>query len=366
MKQFKDMRSLCLKIIFLVLNKYEDQDFGSGFWDLFFKSVKPLINRFKQEGSSSEKQSSLFFCFLAMSQSQNLISLLFRENNLIPDIISILSVPTASEAIVFSVLKFTENLLNLELEIGIGKNDVREVLLSSLDVLIDSLHHLFHLNPEKKRYVSSLACDKPNVCMEALKILKEIIPVLGCENTSKILNAVSPILISARLDVRLSVCDLCDALTESDSSLRSMSNLIRELNATSAMEIDALDFDTIINAYDQISEDYFKGVREDQAIVILSHCIFDMMSEDLTLRQRAYGSLLSFIDFSALLVGNKEKNQEQQIMAVDGISWTDAHIQRIVDKFLLKHMGDAISIETMMRKVCFGLRLPCEILVDDV
>ena len=57
--------------------------------------------------------------------------------------------------------------------------------------------------------------------MEALKILKEVIPVLGCENTSKILKAVSPILISARLDVRLSVCDLFDALAESDSSLRS-------------------------------------------------------------------------------------------------------------------------------------------------
>lgn len=385
MKQFKDMRSLCLKIISLVLNKYEDQDFGSGFWDLFFKSVKPLINGFKQEGSSSEKPSSLFFCFLAMSQSQNLISLLCREKNLIPDIISILSVPTASEAIVFSVLKFTENLLNLELELGIEKNDVREVLLSNLDVLVDSLHHLFHLNPEKKRKLLKhpgdtvlrvfkllskfiknqsaakkfvdillpLACDgikNSDVCVEALKILKEVIPVLGCENTSKILKAVSPILISARLDVRLSVCDLFDALAESDSSLRSTANLVRELNATSAIEIDALDFDTIINAYDQISEEYFKGIREEQAIVILSHCIFDMMSEDLTLRQRAYGSLLAFIDFSALLVGSTEKNQEQQIMAVDGISWTDARIQRIVDKFLLKHMGDAMSKETTRRK----------------
>ena len=163
MKQFKDMRSLCLKIISLVLNKYEDQDFGSGFWDLFFKSVKPLIKGFKQEGSSSDKPSSLFFCFLAMSQSQNLFSLLCREKNLIPDIISILSMPTASNGIVFSVLKFTENLLNLELELEIEKNDVREVLLSNLDVLVDSLHHLFHLNPEKKRYVSILVCDKPSI-----------------------------------------------------------------------------------------------------------------------------------------------------------------------------------------------------------
>ena len=71
--------------------------------------------------------------------------------------------PTASNGIVFSVLKFTENLLNLELELGIEKNDVREVLLSNLDVLVDSLHHLFHLNPEKNRYVSILVCDKPSI-----------------------------------------------------------------------------------------------------------------------------------------------------------------------------------------------------------
>ncbi|KAF3583557.1 hypothetical protein F2Q69_00027497 [Brassica cretica] len=37
-KQFKELRSLCLKIIALALKKYEDCELGSEFWDLFFSA----------------------------------------------------------------------------------------------------------------------------------------------------------------------------------------------------------------------------------------------------------------------------------------------------------------------------------------
>lgn len=151
-KQFKEMRSLCLKIISFVLNKYEGYDFGSAFWEIFFEAVKPLVHGFKQEGSSSEKPSSLFFCFIAMSQSPILVSLLCREKNLIPDIFSILSVPTASEAIIYSVLKFIENLLTLEVELGIDRYAIEEVILLNLEGLVDSLHTLLYNFTEKKRY----------------------------------------------------------------------------------------------------------------------------------------------------------------------------------------------------------------------
>ncbi|KAK9671440.1 hypothetical protein RND81_12G030400 [Saponaria officinalis] len=378
-KHFKDMRSLCLKIICFGLNKYEDYNFGPAFWDLFFKSVKPLVNAFKQEGASSEKPSSLFYCFLAMSQSQNLVSLLCRERNLIPDIFAILSVPTASEAIVSCVLKFTENLLTLEAEHGMEIDAIRDVLISNLEGLIDSLHHLFHNNAEQKRkllkhpgetvlrvfkllskfvkeesaarkYVDillPLACDgtkNSDICMEALQILRELVPVLTCESTSKILNGVSPLLITARLELRLSLCDLFDALAESDSSICSMVKLIRDLNATSMGE---LDFDIIIGAYEKISADYFYGFREDQALVILSHCIYDMTSDEIILRQSAYRSLLSFVHFSAGVIG---KERDEVTEANNDNLWTDACIQRIVNKFLLKHMGIAMSKETTLRK----------------
>lgn len=128
------MRSLCLRIIAHVLKKYEDCDLGSEFWDLFFSAVNPLIKCFKNEGSSSEKPSSLFTCFLLMSKSPNLVTFLCREESLVPDIFSILTVTTASDGIKSSALSFIKNLLSLE------KDDV---LNPYIDALINNLHSLF-------------------------------------------------------------------------------------------------------------------------------------------------------------------------------------------------------------------------------
>ena len=54
--------------------------------------------------------------------------------------------------------------------------------------------------------------------MEALQAIQHIIPVSGNESTAKIMNAISQLLISAGLDVRMSICDLLDALAVNDSS----------------------------------------------------------------------------------------------------------------------------------------------------
>lgn len=150
-EQLKSLRSLCLKILSFVLTKYDDHDFDSDFWDLFFTSVKPLIDGFKQEASSSEKPSALFSCFIAMSRSKKLVSLLNRERNLLSDIFSILTVSTASEAIVSCVLKFIENLLKLD-EQESDNNAVKIILLPNIDTLVCSLHCLFTRTKASKRY----------------------------------------------------------------------------------------------------------------------------------------------------------------------------------------------------------------------
>lgn len=156
MKQLRDLRSLCLKIIYLVLCKYEDHDFGVAFWELFFISVKPLIDNFKQEGASSKKPSSLFYCFLAMSKNYKLVPLLYRERNLVPDIFSMLTIPSASEWILSCVLKFVKNLLKLDSELGEGNTSVKRVLLPHLDVLVCSLHSIFTNDNANRRYCFSL------------------------------------------------------------------------------------------------------------------------------------------------------------------------------------------------------------------
>ncbi|CAK7328417.1 unnamed protein product [Dovyalis caffra] len=378
-KQFKDLRSLCLRIVSFVLNKYDDHDFGNEFWELFFKSVKSLIDSFKQEGSSSEKPSSLFSCFLAMSGSSHLVPLLFREKNLAPDIFSILTIPTASEAITSCVLKFIENLLNLEDNLDDENNAARRLLLLHLDKLINSLHHLFQSDKATKRYpgetqirifkflskyikdqlparqlvdilLSSLAMryKDSDVCIEYLQLVRDIVPVVGNESGSKILKAVSPLLTSVGLDVRLPICDLLDALAKSDPSFLLVAKLLHELNAISATEMGALDYDTVFKAYEKIGVGLFNIIPEDQALVILSHCVYDMSSSDITLRHSAYSSLLSFVEFSSTILCGEDQNQP--VMTNCEGCWTRASIQRMINKFLLKYMGNAMKARSAVRK----------------
>ncbi|KAK0579383.1 hypothetical protein LWI29_025507 [Acer saccharum] len=370
-KQFKDLRSFCLKIIYIVLDNYEDHDFGAEFWDLFFKSVKSLIDAFKYEGSSSEKPSSLFSCFLAMSRSHKLVSLLYRENNLVPAIFSILTVTTASQAIVFSVLKFVQNLLAHE------DLDVKRLLLPNLEALICSLHCCFQSATKRKLVKSSGEAEikifevlsqyikdplqaktfveillpflEKGVKDSVVKVLRDIIPVAGTESTKKILSVVSPLLVSVELDMRLCICDLLEALAEADSSVQFPAKLVHELNATSASEMGGLDYDTIINAYKKIGVDLFYTREEDHTLLILSHCVYDMSSEELILRQSAYRSLLAFVEFSSRILDG-EKIYDHEVQIINKSCWTRTSIQQVINKFLLKHVGEAMRRGSKVKK----------------
>ncbi|KAF2288910.1 hypothetical protein GH714_022732 [Hevea brasiliensis] len=388
LKQFKDLRSLCLKIVSLVINKYDDHDFDCVFWGMFFASVKPLIDGFKLEGSSSEKPSSLFSCFLAMSSSRHLVPLLSRETNLVPDIFSILTVTTASKAIISCVLKFIENLLNLNEELDDEDNSVKKVLFPNLDKLISSLHCLFQDDTANKRKLAkylgethtrifkllskyiqdqlqsrkfldillpliATRREDSGVFVECLQIIRDIIPVLGNECTTKILNVISPHLISVELDMRLNICDLLYALAKIDPSVLSVASLLRDLNATSAIELTGLDYDTIISAYEKIDVDLFYTIQEDHALVLLSHFVYDMTSEELILRNSAYRSLLSFVEFCALILDGGVKSRyeiHQEITTGSKCCWTKACVRRIINKFLLKHMGNKMKEGGSVRK----------------
>ncbi|KAM1823011.1 hypothetical protein ACFX1X_025378 [Malus domestica] len=384
--QLRDLRSLCLKIVSFVLNKYEDHDFSSEFWDLFFVSVKPLIDRFKQEGSSGQKPSSLFSCFLALSRSQKLVPLLCREQKLVPDILSILTVTSTSEAIVSCVLKFVDNLLTLDHEWGDEDSAVKRVILPNLEALIDSLHCLFQSNNAAKRKlykhpgetekrifqflpkyiehalparkfldillpVLANGAQNSDFCFEAVQVIRDMVPILGNEITNKILNAVSPLLTSTDLDKRVFICDLLEAVARADPSVQFVAKLLQDLNATSVTELGSLDYDKVVNAYEKISVDIFYTVREDHALVILSHCVYDMSSEELILRHSAYNSLRSFVEFAALILGQVDHcEMPDKMSASDDHCWTRACIQRITNKFLLKHMGNALKRGTSVRK----------------
>ncbi|GLU08657.1 hypothetical protein SLE2022_255570 [Rubroshorea leprosula] len=387
-KQFKDLRSLSLKIVSLFLNKYENHDLGCEFWDLFFMSVKALIDGFKQEGSSSEKPSSLFSCFLAMSRSHKLVSLLCRESNLLPDIFSILTLTTASEAIISGVLKFIENLLILDNELDAEDVANQRVVHRHLEALVSSLHCLFQSDNVSKRKMvrcpgeteitifrllskhikdSTLAKKfvdillpflskkviGSDVSLEAMQVLRDIIPVSGSGSTKQILNAVSPLLVTAEMDMRLCICELLEVLSKSDPSTLVVARLLGRLNKMSAVEMGGLDYDIIISAYEDIGVGFFYTIHVEHALLILSHCVYDMSTEELMLRHSAYRSLLSFVEFSAQILRQEatcHHETAEGAMEVDESYWTAACVNRIINKFLLKHMGDAMSLGRSVKK----------------
>ena len=84
-----------------------------------------------------------------------------------------------------------------------------------------------------------------------------------------------------------------------------MANLINELNVTSVVETSGLDYDTIVYAYEKISMEFFNNIAENQALVILSRCIYDMSSNELTLRHSAYRSLVSLLNSPSKLLDLK-------------------------------------------------------------
>lgn len=55
--------------------------------------------------------------------------------------------------------------------------------------------------------------------MDVLLVVRDIIPVLQSETSTKILNAISPLLTYVEKERRMSICDLLIALAENDPSM---------------------------------------------------------------------------------------------------------------------------------------------------
>ncbi|XP_020586518.1 small subunit processome component 20 homolog [Phalaenopsis equestris] len=398
-KQFKDLRSLCLKILSSALNKHDSHDFGCEFWDIFFNSVKPLIDNFKNEGSSSEKPSSLFSCFLAMSRSPILVYFLNRVANLVPAIFSILTVRTASDAIISSVLSFVENLLNLGNDFDQENDSIKSVFYPHLEVLIKNFHELF-MSGEDSNKKSTISLGKKELrifkmmanyvknhstavqfldllllffkrkvldfadCLEALLVMKNILQYLPTndDNTSgKILKSIFPILSVAGIDLRLCICDIIDNLALIDSSLTYLARLLRDLNAVSFMDIGELDYDTIISAYEKINPELFSLLEVNHTLLILSHCVYYMSSDELILRQCASKSLLAFIQFASsylktesnIFFTHDAEGKQASCAALETCgksNWTKACILLIINDVLLKNMKEALTKEISIQK----------------
>uniref|UniRef100_A0A0E0C3W1 Uncharacterized protein n=1 Tax=Oryza meridionalis TaxID=40149 RepID=A0A0E0C3W1_9ORYZ len=346
-------------------------------------SIKQLKD-LRQEASSSEKPSSLFSCFMAMSQSPKLASLL-GAHNLVPAIFSILTVKKASGSITSYALEFIENLIKLDTDLEQhGDHSLKKILVPHMDVLLHSLNdfvsyrrelhrksgtwlgqselRLFKLlmkyitDPSSAEHVLDLILPffskkdlNPDECLEALRVVGGILANLRCGVSAKILNALNPLLATAGLELRLCICDIYVGLSFHEPSVSTLAMLVRDLNAVSTSELGEVDYDTRIKAYDTIQPQSFLDMREEHVGAILSHCVYDMSSEELIFRQSASRALQSFLDFSASIMNNESKHCIETENNSNGI-WTKGSIHQILEKTYLHNMGVAMSKDISIQK----------------
>lgn len=205
--------------------------------------------------------------------------------------------------------------------------------------------------------------------------IRDIVSLLGTESTTKIINKISPLLVDADVDVRFCICDLLESLAKIDFSLddvvsgisvleaeslitlsfaftivtkQLVPNLqakrIRDMNAISAMEVDDLDYERIVNSYVEIDADFFTKSSKQHTMIILSQSLYNLSSESIMLRGSAHKLLSSFIDFSASILcqeASAHSGVAKEVKIADA-SWTGKHTLSIVD-FILKHITDAVS-----------------------
>uniref|UniRef100_A0A0D9V2B9 Uncharacterized protein n=1 Tax=Leersia perrieri TaxID=77586 RepID=A0A0D9V2B9_9ORYZ len=344
------------------------------------KQLKDL----RQEASSSEKPSSLFSCFMAMSESPKLAQLL-GAHNLVPAIFSILTVKKASGSITSYALEFIENLMKLDSDLEQhGDHSLKKILVPHMDVLLRSLNdfvsyrrelhrksgtwlgqrelRLFKLlmkyitDPSSAEHVLDLILPffskkdlNSDECLEALRVVEGILPNLRCGVSAKILNAMNPLLATVGLELRLCICDIYVGLSLQESSVSTLAMLMRDLNAVSTSELGEIDYDTRIKAYDMIQPESFLGMRKEHVGAILSHCVYDMSSEELIFRQSASRALQSFLDFSASVMNNESKPSIETENDSSGIT-TKGSIQQILEKTYLHNMGAAMSKDISIQK----------------
>ncbi|CAM6068321.1 unnamed protein product [Sphagnum tenellum] len=400
-----EIRTLCLKIISIVLTKFEDLDFNSIYWDIFFDAMAPSIQRFAKENHANSTPGSLFACFLAMAKSEELALLLARDQSLVPNVMMVLSLKAASPAMVKATLSFVENLLDLEKEGGdIGMEVMKTVLLPHIYVILSQIHNLLANLREKttgkragfssrqelrilnrlSQYITDsqearkllgvllpfLKVKKRmdhEACTEVLHIIRGLAPALDAEVVQTCLPVLAPLLATVSVQsVRSAVCQTLQEFAQCDSSLSTVANLVTDLNAMSRMTLEEFDYECRIQAYEHIDNSLFSGLTRPLALLVLSHAVHDMGSTDMSLRHSASSCLQLFVRFASALPSDagienmvgaeveskKETGEETGIVIVDvpGEHVADDALEGVDDMLDLPVREEVQSVKSMVQR----------------
>ncbi|KAL2629925.1 hypothetical protein R1flu_014611 [Riccia fluitans] len=405
----REIKVLCLKVISAVLKRFDDMVFSPVYWDIFFTAVRRSIARFVEENSSSTSPSALLQCFIIMSQRMDLAPLLSKDPMLVPNLVSLLAVRGTSAPVVSAVLTIMENILDL-VSAGNAEDEnaeaVRGVLSPNLSILLSSFRECLSFLRESagdkrllKRALKILSrlsifvVDKDataqlvgvllpmlkvkrkvdqGVCLEVLQLLESIGSALEKNIVAQCLPVLAPLLTTmSNRDIRVAVSGTLRALANVDPSLSVVAELLMDLNSMSSTDIDEFDYTRRLAAYDRISKSFFSQLTRIQALLVLSSVIFDMGSNDMSIRHRASDTLQEFVRFASSLSDEfSEENpsdlSEKEISQIEDVPEEDTVItenfqsetsvcktsskslKSIVPTFLLASVKNAIRGEALV------------------
>ncbi|CAM6096312.1 unnamed protein product [Calypogeia fissa] len=411
----REIRTLCLRIIATVIRKFQNIEFPPLFWDIFFDASKQSVRRFAAENSFTDGPSALMQCFIAISCRLELAPLLAKDPVLVPNILSVLAVKGACPEVVSSVLSFIENILDLlseneEAEEEDNLSNVRSVLLPHLDVLLlrlggclsfhresaserRSLRRELRILTRLSKYIEDTTAAERlqdvllpmlkvkkyvdhELFLEVLHLLRGIGPILQVNDVTKSLPVLAPLLVSvSHKDVRMAVSETLIALGEVDLTLLPVAKLIADLNSMSTTTVDEFDYTRRLNAYDNVSGSSFSGLTWAQTHLVLSHVIYDMGSEDMSLRHRASDCLQKYVQFAASLPedvipekvvehgleGSHPRNPDGFVVTSDDTFVEEAvkdenskikavtkSMKSLVPNFLLPHIRNAMASDSLV------------------
>ncbi|BBN08979.1 U3 small nucleolar RNA-associated protein 20 [Marchantia polymorpha subsp. ruderalis] len=405
----REIKSLCLKVIASVVKKCENIVFNSVYWDIFFSAIRQSVDRFVDENSSSTSPGALMQCFILMSQRMDLAPLLSKNPMLVPNLLSVLSVRGASSPVISAVLSFVENILDL-LKTGFEDHRVeavRGILTPHLSILLSTFRDCltFHRESTSERRLlkrelkiltrlSTFIVD-PDVaakllgvllpmlkvkkkmdqglCLDVLHLLEGIGPTLEVNASKKCLPVLSPLLVTvSNRGIRVAVAQTLRALANVDHSLLIVAELLVDLNSMSPTDIDEYDYTRRLAAYDRISKSFFSQITRLQALLVLSSVIFDMGSEDMSIRHRASDCLQEFVRFAASLSEEVTEEEPREFLEKDDLQieapteendagvieiaqqetlaagLSSKSLKSLVPTFLLVHVRNAMSSEILV------------------
>ncbi|KAH7288543.1 hypothetical protein KP509_31G030600 [Ceratopteris richardii] len=329
----KDIRTLCFKVLAVVFSKYDDAEFCPLYWDRFFGTVQPMISRFGDEGASGDAPSALFSCFLSMSRSLALASILLQNENVIPNVLSLISHKNASISVIGASLSFVENLLALNQE---NASLLTTYFLPHLPLLLSNLMGLLSaqrkgsrsFSPATKRGLFILLKVSRQInrvsdinqlvevllpflqkhekkrqgvveeIVDVLHVLEELGPNLSEENCNRTFPFFSQLLaFSSDLDVRLAICRILFAFASANSSLCFIANLISDLNSMSSSTVGEYDYERRIEAYGRLTVVSFVEMTYEQVHLVIAQSSYDLQSDDLSIRHCASNCISLFVQF---------------------------------------------------------------------